>query len=222
MHGNTKKLTMMALFSAVAFAVMYLSKLIPINVLGFLSFDLKDVIIGFCGFIYGPLSALIVSVVVSLIEMITISTTGPWGFVMNVLSTCFFICPAAYIYRRNRSVSGALSGLLVGALLMTAVMLLWNYLIVPIYTPSIPREAVLPLLVPVFVPFNLIKSGINGALMMLLYKPIVNALRSAHLVEASSDGGNTVSGSKRLWLVLISLVALAAFILLALSLAGKL
>ncbi len=222
MRGNTKRLTMLALFSAVAFGVMYLSKLIPINVLGFLTFDLKDVIIGFCGFIYGPLSAMIVSVVVSLIEMITISTTGPWGFLMNVLSTCFFICPAAFIYQRFRSVTGALSGLVVGALLMTAVMLLWNYLIVPIYTPSIPREAVLPLLVPVFVPFNLIKSGLNGALMMLLYKPVVTALRSAHLVEASFESASTVKGGKRVILILASLVALAAFILLALALAGKL
>ena len=222
MHGKTKRITMLALFSAVAFAVMYLSKLIPINVLGFLTFDLKDVIIGFCGFIYGPLAAVVVSVVVSFIEMITISSTGPWGFVMNVLSTCFFICPAAFIYRRHRSVTGAVSGLFVGALLMTAVMILWNYLVVPLYTPSISRDAVLPLLVPVFVPFNLIKSGLNGALMMLLYKPIVNALRAAHLVEESSEGGNTVSGGKKVGLVLVSLVALATFILLALALAGKL
>lgn len=220
MRIQTKQITMLALFSAVAYAVMYLSKMIPINILGFLSFDLKDVVIGFAGFIYGPLCAAAISVIVSLIEMITISTTGPWGFIMNVLSTCFFLCPAALIYRKRRNIPSAVCGLVIGALLMTAVMLLWNWLIVPLYMPSTPREAILPLLVPVFAPFNLIKAGINGALMMLLYKPVVTALRAARLVEINHTGSSSVTGGKKIGLVLVSLLALVTFVLLALVLAG--
>ena len=219
MHTRTKNITMLALFSAVSYAVMYLSKMIPINVLGFLTFDLKDVVIGLAGFIYGPLYIAAVSVIVSLIEMLTISSTGPWGFLMNVLSTCFFLCPAALFYRRRRSVSGAVLGLILGAILMTAAMLLWNYLVTPIYM-GMPRQAVAELLLPVFLPFNLIKGGINAAMLLLLYKPIVTALRSAHLIDASPDGSRTVSGSQRLGLVLLSALALIGFVLLALVLAG--
>ncbi|MBR3850372.1 MAG: ECF transporter S component [Oscillospiraceae bacterium] len=219
MHTRTKNITMLALFSAVSYAVMYLSKMIPINVLGFLTFDLKDVVIGLAGFIYGPLYIAAVSVIVSLIEMLTISSTGPWGFLMNVLSTCFFLCPAALFYRRRRSVSGAVLGLILGAILMTAAMLLWNYLVTPIYM-GMPRQAVAELLLPVFLPFNLIKGGINAAMLLLLYKPIVTALRSAHLISASPDGSRTVSGSQRLGLVLLSALALIGFVLLALVLAG--
>lgn len=219
MHTRTKNITMLALFSAVSYAVMYLSKMIPINVLGFLTFDLKDVVIGLAGFIYGPLYIAAVSVIVSLIEMLTISSTGPWGFLMNVLSTCFFLCPAALFYRRRRSVSGAVLGLILGAILMTAAMLLWNYLVTPIYM-GMPRQAVAELLLPVFLPFNLIKGGINAAMLLLLYKPIVTALRSAHLIGASPDGSRTVSGSQRLGLILLSALALIGFVLLALVLAG--
>ncbi|MBR2977584.1 MAG: ECF transporter S component [Oscillospiraceae bacterium] len=219
MHTRTKNITMLALFSAVSYAVMYLSKMIPINVLGFLTFDLKDVVIGLAGFIYGPLYIAAVSVIVSLIEMLTISSTGPWGFLMNVLSTCFFLCPAALFYRRRRSVSGAVLGLILGAILMTAAMLLWNYLVTPIYM-GMPRQAVAELLLPVFLPFNLIKGGINAAMLLLLYKPIVTALRSAHLISASPDGSRTVSGGQRLGLILLSALALVGFVLLALVLAG--
>ena len=48
---------------------------------------------------------------------------------------------------------------------------------------GIPREAVAELLLPAFLPFNLIKGGLNAAITMLLYKPFVTALRRAGLLE---------------------------------------
>jgi len=96
-------------------------------------------------------------------------------------------------------------------------MLLWNWLITPLYM-KVPRETVVAMLLPVFLPFNLVKGGMNAALAMLLYKPVVTALRRAHLVEESSSGSK--SGVK--WgIVLISLALVATFVLLALVLAGK-
>ena len=144
---DTKELTMLALLAALAYVVMFLSKQIPVNVLGFLNFDLKDVIVCITGFLFGPLGALAVSVVVSFVEMITISSTGIWGFIMNVLSTCALACTAAWFYQRKRTMRNAIIGLVIGVLLMTAVMILWNYLITPIYM-KMPRAAVAKLLVP--------------------------------------------------------------------------
>ena len=209
-----RDLTIMALLAAVSYVVMYLSKLIPVNVLGFLNFDLKDVIICISGFLYGPLAAAGISVVVSLIEMVTISSTGLWGLLMNVLSTCAFVCTAAYIYHRNKTIKNAIIGLIVGILLMTALMLLWNWLITPIYMGQ-PREFVATLLIPYFLPFNLIKGGINATLTLLLYKPIVNALRKARLVEPSSGKG----GQRKVGVVIVAAVLLVTFVLLALVLA---
>ena len=48
-----------------------------------------------------------------------------------------------------------------------------------------PREAVVELLIPAFLPFNLIKGGLNATITMILYKPIVTALRRAHLIETN-------------------------------------
>ena len=211
---KTRDLTILALLAAVSYVVMYLSKLIPIHILGFLSFDLKDVIICIAGFLFGPLAAAGVSVVVSLIEMVTVGSTGLWGLLMNVLSTCAFVCTAAYFYQRNKTIKNAVIGLVVGVLLMTAVMLLWNWLITPIYMGQ-PREFVATLLIPYFLPFNLIKGGINATLTMLLYKPIVNALRKAKLVEPSSGKG----GRSKVGVVVVAAVLLVTFVMLALVLA---
>ena len=212
-----REITILAFLAVIAYVVMYLSKQIPVNVIGFLNFDLKDVIICIAGFLYGPLAVVSISVVVSIIEMVTISGTGPWGLLMNVLSTCSFICTAAWIYQRHRTIKGAVIGLITGALLMTGVMLLWNWLITPLYMDA-GRDFIVTLLVPVFLPFNLIKAGINGTLTVLLYKPVVNALRKAKLVDLSS--GSSGSGKSKLGIVLIASVLLITFILLALVLAG--
>ena len=83
--------------------------------------------------------------------------------------------------------AGALTGMIAGTLLMTLIMVLWNYLITPIYM-GYPREAVAELLLPAFVPFNLLKGGINTGLTLLIYKPLVTTLRKSNLlVFASTD-----------------------------------
>lgn len=221
---STRQIACMAMLCALAYLVMYLSKTIfaPIKIAGFLTFDLKDVVIAIGGFLFGPLSAFVVSVVVSLIEMVTVSETGPVGLLMNVLSTVAFVCPAAFLYRRRHQVSGAVAGLVLGGLLMTGTMLLWNYLITPLYQ-GVEREIITGMLVPVFLPFNLIKAAMNGALTMVLYKPVVTALRRARLApESQGQAANTAKkGISKASVSIIGIIVLATTILLALVLAGK-
>lgn len=209
---SIRQITMTAALAALAFAMV---ALIRIPIVLFLSYEPKDVIITIGGFLFGPLTSAVISILVSFTEMITISQTGWIGFVMNILSTCSFACPAAFIYKKKKSISGAVLGLGVGCALMTAVMLLWNYLITPIYM-GYPREAVAELLLPAFLPFNLLKGGINSVLIFLIYKPLVTALRKAKLLDASTSTGKAVIN----WGVfLVALALLATLILGALVLA---
>ena len=67
---------------------------------------------------------------------------------MNIISSCTLVCTASYIYKKKRTLSGAVIGLVSGTLIMTLAMLLWNYLITPIYM-GYPREAVAELLLPI-------------------------------------------------------------------------
>lgn len=213
---RTRTLTTLAMLTGIAYVVMLLSKMLP-QVSGFLQFDLKDTIICIGGFVFGPASAALVSIVVALIEMFTVSDTGPIGLVMNVLATTGFCCTASAIYKRRHTMSGAILGLSAGVVILTTVMLLWNYLITPMYL-KIPRETVTAMLLPIFLPFNLVKGGMNMAAVLLLYKPIVTALRRAGLIPPSeTDGQSHRSG---FGFGMFSLALMATFLLFALVLMG--
>ena len=109
-------------------------------------------------------------------------------------------------------------------------MLLWNYLITPIYQ-KVPRDVVAAMLPTVFLPFNLVKGGLNMAITLLLYKPVVTALRKARLAPesrkvTSTNGTVTLNGepvqgkSGKAGFLLFSLALLITFGTLTLVLMG--
>ena len=207
-----KNMVILAMLTAISYTIV---ALIRIPVAGFLSYEPKDVVITIGGFLLGPLASFIVSALVSLIEMVTFSTTGPIGCLMNLLSTCSFACTAALIYKKKRTLGGAITGLAVGTVAMTGVMLLWNWLITPLYM-GVSRDAVEAMLLPTFLPFNLLKAGLNTAFVLGLYKPLVLALRKAQLV-APQEG----KSRSKIGVYLLSAGLLATCIFLMLVFMGK-
>ena len=214
--NKTHRLTLMAMFAALAYIVMLVGRF-PISSVDFLKYDPKDVILVICGFILGPMPALLVTFVVSAIEMLTVSSTGIFGLIMNVLSSAGFACTAAFVYKKRHSLRGAAVGLVLGALVMTALMLLWNYFITPYYM-GMPREAVAAMLVPVFLPFNLIKSALNAAIAMLIYKPVSRALRQVGLTEPA--GGQAPGKKSVMGAMLIAALVLVSCIFIVLIMRG--
>ncbi len=188
-NDRTRRLVLLALLSAMAYIAVFL---VRIPVVAFLKYEPKDVIITIGGFLFGPMAALVISLVTALLEMVTISDTGPIGCLMNLLSSACFACTAALIYKKRHNLGGAIFGLLAGAVAMVAAMLLWNWLVTPIYM-KVPRNVVEAMLIPVFLPFNALKAGLNSALVLALYKPLASVLRKVGLVEKRPG---KVGGSK--------------------------
>lgn len=213
-HFPVKKLVLLAMMAAVSYMIV---ALVRIPVVLFLSYEPKDVIITIAGFLMGPMASFLISLVVSLVEMVTISSTGPIGGLMNLISTCSFACTSAFIYKKRHTLAGAVLGLVIGSVTMVAVMLLWNWLITPLYM-GVSREAVTQLLLPAFLPFNLLKAGLNSAFVLMVYKPLTSALRRTGLI--ASKPGN--SGSAKAGIYLIAFGLLISCILLLLALQGKL
>lgn len=209
MNSKIQKLTTVAMLCAIAYVVMIVGR-IPIVL--FLKYDPKDVIITLGGLIWGPLTSFSVSVIVSFIEMLTVSETGILGCIMNIISTCSFACTASFIYKKKHTLLGATMGLLAGSIAMVIVMLLWNYLITPLYM-GYPREAVVKLLLPAFLPFNLLKAGLNASFTFLLYKPVISALRKSGYVAAT----NHVNRDRSTGLILLAIVIIITCILFILS-----
>lgn len=184
MKKNTSSLTRVAcgvgVFSALAFITTLLCKLIP-QVAGFLTLDAKDAVIAIASFIYGPAVAPIIAFIVAFIEFVSISETGPWGLLMNFAASATFSLVASLIYKFRKSLNGAVVGLGAATLITTALMALLNIFVTPIYL-GVPTEMVIELLPTVLLPFNFAKTLLNGAIALLLYKPIINAMRAARLV----------------------------------------
>lgn len=211
---SVKKLVLLAMLAAMAYVIV---SLVRIPVVLFLKYEPKDVVITIGGFLLGPMAAFVTSLVVSLLEMITISETGPIGCLMNLISTCAFSCTAAFIYKRKHTLGGAVSGLAVGGVFMVILMLLWNWLITPLYM-GVERSVVEGMLLPAFLPFNTLKAGLNSALVLLLYKPLVTGLRKTGLVET----GSSQSGNSKASIYLLGAGLLVTCIVLLLVLQGKL
>jgi len=200
---DTKKLAVLAMLCALAYIIVAFVR-IPAAL--FLKYEPKDVVITIGGFLYGPFASLAMSVVVSFIEMITISDTGWIGFAMNVLSTAAFACTASLIYKKKHTLSGAVLGMVIGTIMMTVVMVAWNYVLTPIYMET-PRSEVASMLLPVFLPFNLIKGILNAAITALLFRPLVQTLRKANLFPQSQNQ-KAPSAKHKLWFYIFAAVSL--------------
>lgn len=201
----TIRLVLMAMLSAMAYIV---TLIIRIPVFSFLSYDPKNVIILVGSFLLGPIEALVISLIASFVEMITFSDTGWWGFLMNVLSTVAFILPPALLYKRKQKIWVMVLGIVMGIFCTTGVMLLWNYLVAPLYM-GIPRDQIIPLLTTVFLPFNVVKGIINGAFTLLIFVPLQSILDKSNLIPAEQ---RLTSTKKIMLLILISIIVIASCI----------
>ena len=207
--SKTKKLTTLGMLCALAYVTVVVGR-VPLVL--FLKYDPKDVIIVIGGFIFGPITSFTITLIVSIVQMFTISGTGILGCIMNVISSCTFACTASFIYKKKHKLSGALSGLFCGWGCQVVVMMFWNYLIAPVYM-GYPRDAVVELLIPAFLPFNLIKGGLNVAITMLLYKPVVTVLRRSNLIEAKTHSGKMRINTGVLLVALLMLITCVLLIL---------
>ena len=105
----------------------------------------------------------------------------------------------------------------IGMAALVVIMLLWNWLITPIYM-GLPRAEVVAMLPTLFLPFNLAKGGMNMAATLLLYKPVVTALRKSGLVSASANAQQSEGKTLNAGFLLFSLFLLAPFVTISLVL----
>ena len=189
-----------AIFCALAYASEYV---FHVKVM-FLTFDIKDSIIAVAAMIFGPLSAVFMSVSVSLIEMVTISDTLHYGFIMNVLSTLSLSVTASVIYKYKRNMLGAVIGLVSGVFAVTAVMMLANILITPYYM-GVERSVVVSYIPTLLLPFNFTKATLNASITLLIYKPIITAMRRAGVIRSA---GNYKPGKKMVIVTVIAAVVI--------------
>lgn len=169
---NTRKLAVMAMLVAVSVVLVYGVHFPLFPSAAFLEYDPADIPILIGTFTYGPIAGLALTVVASAVQALTVSAqSGVYGFLMHVISTSALCISAGIIYKYKHTRLGAAIALLCGTLAMGLVMMLANHLITP-YFMGVPTAVVDGMLLTVFLPFNLLKAGINSIVTFFVYKTV--------------------------------------------------
>lgn len=169
---TARKIAGVGVLSALAIALVMLIRLPIIPTASYLEYDPADIPIFLATFMYGPVTGLIMTVVVSVLQGLTVSAaSGPIGILMHVIATGSFVTVAGLIYKYIRNMKGAVLALSMGSITMIVMMVLFNIIMTPFFL-GIPRQAVYSMILPIILPFNLIKTVINSAFTLLLYKKV--------------------------------------------------
>lgn len=186
-RSRVHRLTVTAMLSTVAFVLMFLDFPIPFLIPPFVKMDFSELPALLAAFSLGPVYGVVVCLVKNLVHFITMTTTGGAGEICNFLLGACFALPAGAIYQRMKTRKGALTGVLVGAVVMAALSVPLNYYIsYPVYTKFMPIDAIISMyqqirpstngllecLVIFNAPFTLLKGLLTTVLCFLVYKPL--------------------------------------------------
>lgn len=177
MKFGLRELVSIAVMTALGVVLAALIHFPLIPAAPFLEYDPADIPIFIVTFAYGPVAGLISTVLVSVIQGLTVSAGSGWiGIIMHIAATGTFALIAGNIYRVKKTRKRAAIAIILGVVSQTAVMVVCNLIFTPIFMGT-PIEAVVQMIIPVLLPFNLLKSGINGAITFALYKHLAKFLK---------------------------------------------
>lgn len=189
-NNSVHQMVTMAMLAAISIVLMYFVRFPILPAAPFLEYDMADVPILIGTFLFGPVQGLVLTIIVSLIQGFTVSAGSGWiGIVMHIFATGAFVIIAGNVYKVKPTRLSAFIGLVVGSIGMTLVMIPLN-LIFTVRFLGVPREAVMAMLIPTIIPFNLIKAGLNSIVTFVVYKSVSKTV--ARLAPAETKDVPTV------------------------------
>lgn len=186
-----RTITVTALLAAVASVLMFINFALPLFP-PFIKMDISDVPALIASFAIGPHAGVLVELIKNTINL-THSSTGGVGELANFSIGCAFVVPAGQLYRRNKTMRGAMIGLSAGLFCMTFVASVANYyVLIPLYSHFVPLEAILGMyrainpyantllraILMSVVPFNLLKGALASVLTLCVYKRLSQFIKN--------------------------------------------
>lgn len=189
-RSRTHRITVTAMLSAVAFALMFIEMPIPALIPSFVKLDISDLPELLAAFSLGPVYGVAVTFLKNLLHILIKGTSSAYvGELFNFLMGSVFAFTAGIIYQRKKSRATALLGAVAGAVLMAVLSVPLNYFLVyPAYVVcyGLPLEAIIGMyqailpsadslikcLVIFNLPFTFFKGMLDVVLCFLIYKPL--------------------------------------------------
>ncbi|GAQ24742.1 MULTISPECIES: ECF transporter S component [Tepidanaerobacter] len=175
--SEVNKMSRLAMLAALSILLMFLVRFPLIPAAPFLEYEPGDIPALIAAFLFGPAAGVLVTLAVSIIQAFTVSAGSGWiGAIMHFIATGTMVAVAGYIYKKIHTQKGAVIALIAASISMTLVMIPLNLIFTTKFM-NVPMEAVKAMIVPIIIPFNLLKASINSTLTFLVYKPIGRVLR---------------------------------------------
>jgi riboflavin transporter FmnP len=166
----------MAILAALSVVLMFVIHFPIIPAAPWLEYEPADVPILMGAFVYGPAAGLVITLIASGIQALTVSaSSGLVGFIMHVIATGTLVLVSSTYYKFHKTHKGAFVAVILGCIAMTAIMIPTN-LFISVNFWGLDLNAVKASIIPVLIPFNLIKSGVNSIVVLLIYKPLRKAI----------------------------------------------
>ena len=186
---TTKFIARTAVFAAISiilYTIPFLKFALPIFP-AFLEIHLDEIPAFMAGFAYGPLSGFFVILVKTIVKLPLTNTAGV-GELADFIYSAVFVIPAAIIYKKHRTLKGALVSILVATVIqIVTASFVTTYVMLDMYSKlyHLPKAVILnmcqkinpavkdlgiPFLLMVALPFNALKDAIVVVVTLLLYK----------------------------------------------------
>lgn len=185
---SVKNVVLMGMFGALAAVLMLFELPLPFVAPTFYGLDVSEVPVLVGTFALGPVAGVVIELVKILVKLLIKPTsTGFVGELANFCFGCALILPAGWIYRIHKTKKSAVTGMVVGTVVMTIVGVVLNvYVMLPFYSQLMPLDniiaagaAINPAVSNVWTfaivcvgPFNLIKGVVVSLITALVYKRI--------------------------------------------------
>lgn len=189
---ETKTLVKIAILSAIAYLLMFISIPIPGIFPDFLKIDISDIPGIFGGMAMGPLAGFAIIFIKNMLQLVTASFTGGIGEIANTIIGGTYVLVVCYAYKKRSDIKGIITGAIIGTVAMTVVGCIMNYYVMmPLYGQMMGMDSLIAMasalnprvndlftfVVWMIAPFNIIKATIMSLAILPLYKKMGKVLK---------------------------------------------
>ncbi len=192
-NKQIERIVKLGVWSALAVMLTMLVHLPIFPAVSFLEYDPGDIPILMASFAFGPWWGLLVTVVVSVIQGLTVSaSSGIIGILMHIAATGTGVVISGAFYRRRKSKRNAFIASILYVLSFVVIMPILNYFVTPLFLMSeaLPYRQAQDIVMSMMwwiLAFNLVKPLINAVFTFLLYKPVSRYVLKVPLDEERGD-----------------------------------
>ena len=184
--SRSRYLTLVAIFSAISFGLMFLDFAIPAVIPTFVKMDFSEVPALIATFALGPSAGVLVCLIKNLIHL-SITTTSGVGELANFLIGAALVFPAGMIYKYRHNKLYAIIACFAGAIIMGLASYPINlWITYPFYYNFLPKERIIGMYKEILdwvdsiemsllvfnLPFTMVKGLAVAIITVLIYKPL--------------------------------------------------